>query len=367
MKLLFLFLAISLASSTTFSQSITVTPVQAHADHDGNTFPTQTSTFTVSNNQYLFGSAQIIQPASWAISERKNKLAFLKKREFLDLHSYTEEGQLLIKKEIEFFDPGDETIQVYQFDDGRVATRDNVANFTFFDPKGNRIYSVSNISDSVDGEQASRMASDKYGKTIVLYNPVIAYGSETGSRASIIIGDLDRQAFFEDYQREIKQLHVQKEGAFIVLIATEDTGEELFVFDRFGNELFRHQPEDELRGFDLTENGEYLTTFTSNRMQVYNTQTGERLGSASSQSSILYAAYHPDDEMIVAFGGSVQGQSISNPSITAVHLTRRELASEEISLSLTVLDPDYVSIIRTEPNQFTITGLNRHLDVSIQF
>ncbi|MCC5905083.1 MAG: hypothetical protein JJU13_02635 [Balneolaceae bacterium] len=367
MKHLFLLFIFALASPSLFSQQISISPVQAHNDHDSNTFPTKSGSLTISNNQYLFGSAQIIQPASWAISEQKNKLAFLKHREFLDLKSYNEEGHILIEKEIEFFDPDDETIQVYQFSDGSIATRDNVANFTFFDAKGNRVSSVSNSSDSVDGEQASQLATDRYGKTIVLYNPVIAYGDETGSRASLIIGDLQRQIFFQDHERVIERLHVQKDGSFTTLIASNGTEQEVFVHDRFGNEIFRHIPEDELRGTDLTNDGRYLTTFTSNRMQVYDILSGERLGSASSQSSVLYATYHPDDEVIVAFGGSLQGQSISSPSVTAVHLTRRELANEDISISLSVLNADDISITRTAQNQYRITGLNRHLDVTLQF
>jgi hypothetical protein len=367
MKVLLVLISFLFINTHLQSQNITVTPVQEHAGHDGNTFPTKSGSISISNNQYLFGSAQIIQPASWSLSERKNKLAFLEKRELLNLKSFNENGEVLIEKAIEFFDPDDETVQVYQFDDGRVAVRDNVANFTFFDAKGSRVYSVSNSSDSMDGEQSSQLATDKYGKTVVLYNPVIAYGTETGSRASMIEGDQQLNTFFQDNQRIIKRLIVEKEGSYISLIVSDGDEDEVFVFDRFGNEIFSLVADDELRGMDLTGNGEFLTVFTSGRMQVYNTISGESLGSASSRSSILYATYHPEDEVIVAFGGSVQGRSVSEPAITAVHLTRRELANEEISLPLTILNDEDVTITRSGHNQFRISGINRNLDIALQF
>lgn len=367
MKYLIAIVLIFVTSTTLMAQGVTVTPVQEHSGNDVNTYPTKSGTISISNNQFVLGATQIVQPAAWSVSGQKNKLAFLEKREVLYLRSFEDTGIELFETDLDFFDPDDPTLNVYQLSDGRVAIRDNVANFSFMDSRGGRMYTVSNSSRSVDGERESQLATDRYGRTVVLYNPVIAYGNQTGSRAQFVFGDQQTEVFFNDDRREIKSLTVDDDGLFITLIATNGGSDEVFVYDRFGNKIFDIEAEDELVGADLTRYGDFLTLFTGSRMQVYRVSNGELLGSASSRSSIISAAYMPDDEIVIALGGSVNNGRISNPSITAVHLSLRQIIREDVTASLSFLESDQVRFRRSDENRYRITGLNQDLNLSLRF
>ncbi len=368
MKYLFLIPSLFfLFSVSVQSQQITVSPVPDHADNNQNTFPVKDSNFMISGNQITIGDQTIINPASWSLAEPGGKLGILEQRGQVFLYSVDHHGNILFETPLEFFDPTDETMKVFQFDDGRLVLRDNVANFTFVNSKGNQMFSVSNSSQSADGERESQLARDKNGRTVVLYNPVIAYGQQTGSQARIVYGDQEDNLFFNDVEREISFLEVSSKGEYITMISTGGSGDRVLIFDRFGNEIFRTDSDDPLRGASLSEGAEFLTTYTGGRVTVIDVLTGESLGSASSRATLIYAAYFPDDEMIVALGGSHSNLNISNPTLTAVHLSRREIVREEIPHSISAYDANQIAIERKGVGQYRLTGLNRHLDLSIQF
>ena len=349
------------------AQSVSVTFDPEHAGNNDYTFPVKEGTVAISNNQFVIAGIQIIQPEAWSISSDRNKLAFLQKREMLYLRSIDHKGRLLIEKGLEFFNPDDTTLDVYQFSDGRTVIRDNVANFTFFDPRGEEIFSVSNFAQSPDGERESRLSSDKAGKILVLYNPVIAFGSGTGSRAQLVSFGNETETFFRDNNREIKFLEVSDDGAFITLIATDGSNDQVLIFDRFGNELISFDADGMLTGAVISPGGEFLTTFRDARMQVIRVADGEVLGSASSRNNIIQASYFPDDGMLISLNGNLNNHRITNASITAVHVTRRQIASENVSMQLSKLVPGSIDLLRTGENRFRISGMNRDLLLDTRF
>lgn len=367
MKYLSLLFLIMICGFSIHAQSITVTPVQQHLDYDQNTFPIDNSSLVVGSNTVQIGDLSIAQPRSWAKSNKGNKLSFLINRGSLHLMNVDASGNTIVDNELDFFNSTDQTLKVYSFNDGRSIIRDNVANFTFFDAAGELMYSYSNSSQSVDGERESQLSSDSNGRTVVLYNPVIAYGNQTGSRANIIFGEENGYEFFRDPLREIRQLNVSSDGAYITILATNSNGSQLLLFDRFGNELYQYQTEDDLQGVSLSSDAKFITKYSSSRVQVYSVQTGESIGSASSRSPILYATYIPQDETVLVLGGSLSGRIISDPTITAVHLGLREIQRNEIDLSLASIDPDSIRIIRTGARNYSLTGLNKTLNLQTNF
>jgi hypothetical protein len=354
-------------SSLLFAQSINIESDSAQSSYSANTFSAGDGTVTVSGSQFVLGSAQIANPEAWSFSSSNRRASFLQRSNGIHLLSYNANGDQLIDQKLEFFNVSDNTVNTYQFDNGEVILRDNVANFSFLNAKGETAYQVSNSSGSTDGEQESQLVSNPSGSTIVLYNPVIAYGSATGSRAQFVYGDQDSNVFFSSREDEIKAVRVSENGEFVTLVTKGPGGNMATVYDRFGNELFQQISDEDLIGATLSENATHLTIYSSGRVQVYEVPSGERLGSASSRSSIIFAGYDPAAQTIIAFGGSLSGLRIQEPEVTAVSISQREIAREDVPFSVATLDLSRLNISTTGSNSYEISGLNRDLLVEVAF
>ncbi len=367
MKFLFTALLLLCYSPFLFSQNIDIEQAADHAGNSVTTFPAGDGTVTVAGNQFVLGSVQIVNPLAWSFSESGNRAAFLLNRGGVELTSYNAEGRVLINKMLEFFEPSDNTVEAYQFENGRIILRDNVANFSFLNPRGEVAYTQSNSSGSTGGEQESKLAADPSGNTVVLYNPVIAYNVQTGSRAQLVYGARNASEFFRSRSEEIKQVRISDDGSFITLITDAGSDDNVSIFDRFGNEIFHITTDENLIGATLHHTGSFITLYSSGRAQVYEIPGGERLGSASSRTSLLYADYDPGSETIIALGGTLESRRIREPEIMAVSISRREIAREEIPFDLSVLDLSRLDISSSGPQIYDISGLNRPLRVSVQF
>ena len=363
MKYILLVFSICITALPLKSQSVSISVVDGYSNFGENDYPIKDGKISLKRDQIQIADHQFTNPVGWSISPMGYKTSFLENRGVLILHTINYDGQEMRDEELDFFDPSDETIQLYQFDDGRTILRDNVANFTFLDPMGNTVFSESNSSQSQDGERESQLAADVNGNTIVLYNPVIRYGDQTGSRANLVYGDQDSEIFFRDDEREIKQVKVSENGSFITILTQNGSGSRVLIFDRFGNDLNSMDFDEELEGVALDSTGEFLTVFTSGRVQVYNQIDGERLGSASSRASVIHAEFQPKDDTVIIFGGSVSERQITNPSLTAVHLTHRQIAREDVGFTVSSLSVDDIRISRTGNNRYRIDGLNQPLQV----
>lgn len=367
MKYLSLLFIIIISSISVRAQTVTVTPVQYHVNYGQNTFPINNGSLSIRNNSLQIGDITVDQPSSWAMSNQGKKISFLMNRGSLYLMNLDASGNTIVDHSLEFFDSTDQTLNVYSFNDGRSIIRDNVANFTFLDAAGEILFSYSNSSQSVDGERESQLSSDSNGRTVVLYNPVIAYGNNTGSRANIVYGEENSYEIFRDPQKEIRQLMVSSDGAYITILAGNNSGSEVLLFDRFGNELYQYQTDEDLKGVSLSSDANYITKYTSGRVQVYNVHTGESMGSSSSRSPILYATFIPQNEILLALGGSFSDRNITDPTITAVHLGLREIHRNEIDLNLSSLDQNNIRIVRTGARSYSLTGLNKTLNLQTNF
>lgn len=276
-------------------------------------------------------------------------------------------GVTLAETDLEFFDTTDETLKVYQFDDGRAVTRDNIANFSFFNSDGTLGFSVSNSSQSSGGEQISELAADPAGRTVVLYNPVISFNGTTGSRARIVYGDQENDLFYRSENRTIKQIQVTPGGSYITLLTSGGNNDRAHVYDRFGNEIYTRDLNGEQTGITLSGNGNFLTVYGSGRVQVFNILNDESIGSSSSRTPLLYAAYLPEDEIILALGGTLSGNSVSGASLIAVHIGKRQIARTEITNSPVVHNPEELIIERISANRYLIKGMNQTFDVHTVF
>ncbi len=272
--------------------------------------------------------------------------------------------------ELDHFDPDDQTLGLSVFSDGRFVTRDNVANFNFYNPEGTLRYSISNSSGSPDGEVASRILSDPSGNVILLYNPRITYGEDEGSRARILEGEGAWIELYQSLDRSIKYAGMTGNGSFIVLVSQkEGTDDEVAVFDRFGNELITFTSEEDLKGASLTEEGRIVTIFSAGRIQVYRITDQERLGSTSIRAGeILHAAYHEEDQQILALSGNLSNDHrISSPYLHAIHLAERSLDSTELEGILTFPDLSHIQFDRVGPNRFRLMGMNRGFEIETRF
>lgn len=367
MKFIFSVIFLFCCPALLISQNINIKPVAEHSSNNANTFSAGDGTIIISGNRFVLGSAEIVNPAAWSLSSSNRRAAFLERDNGVNLESYNSEGEILVEENLEFFTPSDNTINTYQFDDGRIILRDNVANFSFLNAKGDLAYSLSNSSGSSEGERESQLASDPSGNTIVIYNPVISFGAETGSRARIVYGDRDETVFFNSRNEEISNIRVSDNGAFITILSGGSRPNRVSVFDRFGNQLFQQTFDEDLTGVTLHKGATHLTIYSSGRVQVYEIPGGERIGSASSRSSLIYADFDPDSQTIIALGGTLNGMNIENPEITAVSISQRKIARQEVPFALSVLDRDRIGISTVGSQSFEIYGLNRHLLVDIQF
>jgi hypothetical protein len=355
------------------AQDIQVTPVSETANHNTRTFSFDGATLQVSGNSITLsgpaGQEQISNTNAYSISGKRGYIGALLVDNELRVRLYDGQGKRVSDKQLDHFDPFDETLDIRVFSDGRFITRDNVANISLFDTRGELLFNVSNSSGSPDGEVASGIATDSSGNTIVLYNPRINFGANEGSRARILKSEDHLIDIYDNRERTIKSVLISKNGSYITMITERSgTDDEVIIFDRHGNRIAELNTDMELNGATLTENARYLTIYSSGRAQVYRVSDGELLGSTSFRVNVAYATYSPDDQQILALCGSIsQNNQIRNPELHAIHLGERSIARTDISFPVSFLDHSMVTVDRTGNNQFMIRGLNRNLNLQTRF
>lgn len=373
MKLLLTVVLALVFSINSVSQSLTVSFTSAHQSNQSSEFPLKDGVLTATQSSYAFGEdgsrVDIQTPIAFSMSKERARIGVVHFTSSLTSSVYDYRGNLVAEAEPEFFDATDETIGITVLDSGEFILRDNVANFTFFDAAGNRGYSVSNATQATGGERPSGVSYSSEGETVVFYNPVVRYSdTEEGSRVSVAAGEEDEEStsVYSSRTRTIDRLDVSSNGSFITFSTSAgDQNSRVLIFDRFGNQLQEIDFEMTLSGFDLTENGRYLTVYSDNRVQVYRTSDLERLGSSTSRSRIIHAAYQPEMSTILTLEGQIRNGSVSDPQISAIDLERRDLNREQLSGSISFLDRKDIRISRTSEGAYQISGINRPIEVSI--
>jgi hypothetical protein len=367
MKHLLTIVVLLFCIQTLSAQSVSVSIAEEHAGINSNQIVLKSGAASVTSAEIIVNETSIASPLSWSVSPDGNKLGIMTVNGGVSYRMVDYNGNPVADTNLEFFNASDESIAVYQFNDGRAVTRDNIANFTFFDADGTVLYSVSNSSQSSEGEQISQLAADPSGKTIVLYNPVISYGSRTGSRAQVVFGNNEVNEFYRSDSREIEQVRVTGDGSYITVLASGGGSDVAYVYDRFGNELHEMQIDSERTGVSLSGSGEYLTAYGAGRVQVFNIATGESVGSSSSRTTILYGEYVPQDDIILAFGGNVSGSTVSDASVVAVHVGQRQIARSDLSTTPAIRQSEGFSLTRLSAGRYRLSGLNQHLVIQTSF
>jgi len=373
MKLLLTSIIILFISVSGYTQSVTADFVSEHQTNSPTEFPLKEGVLSTSQSAYEFGSGDtrvsIMTPIDVALSPDRSAIGVVRFDGDLVGEVYTHTGHLLTREELEFIDPSDETIMMSIADNGEFIVRDNVANFTFFDAAGNEGFTLSNATQAPGGEQPSGLSWSSAGETTILYNPVIQYDGSLGSRISVAVGDREATEIYNSNSRTISSLSFSENGNFVTFLSTGAADDQrLYVLDRFGNQLLEFETDEmEITGFELTEDADYLTIFSDNRVQVYRTADMERLGSSTSRTSIIYASWQPEENTIITLGGQMSNGTISNPEITAINVAQQQLDRHQINGNITLLNPTDLKIKRVSAGNYLIEGINRPIVVTAVF
>jgi len=315
-----------------------------------------------------FNKVTIPNPVSFSVSDDLTMIGNLQNSNGLSADIYDYKGEKLLNTKMEFISSSDETIKLMVLNNGEFIVRDNVANFSFFDASGDRAHTYSNSANTSGGEQTSEIAVSEDGVLNVAYNPVIQYRNSKGSRISIVTGDGQADQIFTAQDRVIINLTISSADYSISVVTENGAGSrKIHWFDRFGNLLFELEPGLDITGFNVNNNGRYVTIYSGSRVQVYQRESGERLGSASSRSTILQAAYFPEKNLLMTFGGVERDQQVSDLEITAIDLQQRQIESTQLEDTVMFRNRSHITIETDGANSYRIGGINRPIRVSAQF
>ncbi|MFU8813400.1 MAG: hypothetical protein ACNA78_10585 [Balneolaceae bacterium] len=361
-SLLIVVLATVFASSVS-AQSISVLFDSAHRSNNAQTFPLNEGSVTVSSAAVTVngteGSETIERPFGVSRAPDLSSVAVLHGIGSVQATWIASNGRIVNEKVLDFFVPGDESIDLLHLPGTEMLTRDNIANFSLFDGGGTLLHTISNSSQSAQGEAISGFAGDRSGSVLVAYNPLIRRANGTASRARLLFPDGSESLFFTNDSGEIKQLRVHPLNGLITILYDDGGQPGIRLFDRFGNELFSLQPDLDATGVSVSDDGQTLTIFSGSRAQAYRVRDGERLASASTRSSIVDAAFSAEEQYVVMITGQPNNGVIRDAGITIVDIPNQRILSEEISGAVSFLQRRDVYISRTGAAQFRVEGVNR--------
>lgn len=263
----------------------------------------------------------------------------------------------------------DPSFAVYPLDNGGVLIRNNITNFTFYNTFGEIETSMSSSSQSEEGELISEVAFSSDGSTLVIYNPKIRRNGDIGSQAQVRTSS-DFENIYSSRDRHLKDVSVSDDGTVITLV-TAKSGEDdvVIAMDRFGNELNTFISGEDLAGTSLSEDAEYITLYSRGRIQVYETLSGERIGSTSIRSPVFMAAYFPEDNIILALSGnySENANVLNSVEFHAINIQQRSIARQDLSTGLHLHDRIIPELSRISANRYRLSGMNKHIDISASF
>lgn len=371
MKLISTLILLLSTLSALNAQSVTAEFYSGNQASHSSEFPLFEGLLTSSGDTYLFGidnQVTLTNPVSFSVSNGLKMVGAIQFAQGITTNIFNYRGRQLISSALEYADPSDETLQLTTLDTGEFILRDNVANFSFFTASGERSFTYSNSAETAGGELPSEISVSTDGVLKVAYNPVIQFQNNRGSRISIITGDREADEIFYSRNRVINRLRVLSDDHTLSVI-TEDSGgsKKMHLFDRFGNLLFEMEPDLDVTNFNVSDGGEFITLYAGNRVQVYRTATSERLGSATSRSRIVQAAYFPEDNLILTLGGRDRGQQIESPEITAINIQKRQIERTELNGTISLMDSSEITIRKTGVSNYRIEGINRPIQVTAQF
>ncbi|MEX0639162.1 MAG: hypothetical protein WDZ29_07115 [Balneolaceae bacterium] len=367
-----------------FTGIVTISALEAQSIEvhtDGETSQSELYTYRLGNSTITFeetglqmnGLEEVVRIsdiATWSISPNGTYTVAIQHTNPLSLHILRSSDGSKWQTELTYFKTDDSTLGLYVFNSGRVVTRDNVSNFTFFQPDGSIDFTYSNQSGSQYGERPSRLAADSNGRTVVLYNPIINHGFTNGSRARIIHNEEEFVDLLENDRLTINRVRVSDDGERVA-IGLEEEGEvqNVQLFDRDGLLIQTLEPSlPSIEDLRFSEDRRYLTVRSRNRVVVYLIGDGELIGSTSFRNEIQFANYVPEEEQLIALTGNLgERNRVNSVDIYSVHFGERSLASTSVSMPLSISMPERVNVQHTGEGQFYLAGLNRMLIVETNF
>lgn len=356
-----------------YSQSLTVSVESSTAGNQYTTFGLSQQNVTFSGNGIRFagGGETFGDYTSYGVTADYSVIGVLKntidgpKTFLLSASADTLASYNTIS--ISYSDP---SLAVYPLSSGEVLLRNNIANFTLYNPLGSIATSGSSGSQSQGGESISEVASDPNGKTIVAYTPKIKQGNQVGSQALLLNENSSTENIYYSEDRQIKYAGVSDNGQFIVLItARTGTDDQVMVLDRYGNRLNAITSEEDLVAAHFTEENDQLLLYSRGRALVYSTLGGERVGSTSFRSPLLLAQYFSDDQTIIGLTGSkVENTKIYRDiEFHAVNLKQREIARSELSGALGTSPNIELQFLRRGSGRYRLQGANKIINLRARF
>ncbi len=279
------------------------------------------------------------------------------------------DGTIIMQGNFDVPESKDPSLKTYVLPGGGAVVRENIANFLIYDSFGKIKKSISNSTQSKDGESISELAKDEAGKIIVLYNPKIMSGSAAGSRAKALNYDYEPVDIFYSSDRAIKLVKVAESGEFVAIVTEKNgTNDEISIIDRFGNQINTIQFDQAVAGVNLYGDGSTLTVFSAGRVAVYDVTSGNRLaGSSSSGEAIRFANYSQADKAIVVLTGRKSGNTLSNIELRLINIAASKIVSSKFTESVEVRDLDDIKLNRTGRFSYNLDGMDKQLQLKATF
>lgn len=279
---------------------------------------------------------------------------------------YEADGSELLTGNYEVIDDG--SLQIFVSNNGQFVIRENIANFLLYDSFGTVRQSISNSSQSTEGESISEFAADPEFKTMVLYNPKIVMNGQEGSRVRIARKNGTTTDIYNSQDRAVRFVDVTNNGQYIAVVSYKaGTSDEVLVLDRFGNEINSLNFDQSVAGVNIADDGRFVTIRSNGRAAAYYLENGNRLGSTSFRSTLHFAEFIPEDQVIIGLTGTKSGSVLSDVEVHAVNLQARSIARGGINQSFGITDMIPLVISRDGNFRYTVTGLSQALNVSASF
>lgn len=356
-----------------FSQSLNLSVEQRTASNQYTTFGLADHNVSFSNNAIGFpnAGAQFGDYLTYGVSPDYTILGVLKNtmqgEQAFILNTEADTLGNFSTISVGFDDP---SLALKTFNSGSVLLRNNIANFTLYNPLGDVVTSASSSSQSQQGEAISEMTTDPNGKTVLLYTPKINQGDEIGSQAQILTSNNATESIFYSSNRSITHATVSENGQFVVLVtSSEGTEDEILILDRYGNELGSISSEEDLIGAGFGGDGEQVIAYSRRRALVFSTLSGERIGSTSFRSPLIMADYFAEDLTIVGLTGSkVENTEIYRDlEFHTINLEQREIARKELSGALGSSPDIKMAFSREGSGRYQLLGTNKIVNLSVSF
>lgn len=360
MRYFILFIVTAFTSTLGVAQSLNVSESSATAGNG-------TNQFLISGYQIAIDGNDLSFAGNAASSAVNNLTAISAVLQNASVNVYEGSGDELFSTSFNL-EGDDSSARIYAKMNGGFIVRENIANFLFYNSLGKVKQSISNSSQSTEGESISELASDPAFKTIVLYNPKIVSGGVEGSRAKVVHNDLMTTNIYYSSNRAIRTVKVSDNGQFIAIATYRSGTDDLVVItDRFGNDLAEINFDQSVEDAVISDDGSYVTVRSNGRIGVYSVRDGERNGSASFRSRLLYAEYVPEDQTVIALTGSRSGSSVTDVEVHAINVAERAIQRQSINTALSITDLIPMKLSRTGTYNYSLSGLNKTLDLNVSF